>query len=88
MQLVLMPDKNLTRSAVILIRLNPVRTGLMGADRSVPWLRAQIVLVTITITSAMSAPACHCCCNIKRSVLHFAVIDNEFAKGNGCSSII
>lgn len=36
MQLVLMSDKNLTGSAVILIRLNPVRTGLMGVDRSVP----------------------------------------------------
>lgn len=31
MQLVLMPDKNLTGSAVILIRLNPVRTGPIGA---------------------------------------------------------
>lgn len=33
-QLVLMPDKNLTRSAVILIRLNPVRR--LDESRSVP----------------------------------------------------
>jgi hypothetical protein len=73
-------DKNLTRSAVILIRLNPVRTGLMGGGPICAMITGANRVGNDNRRNA-SASMSHCC-NIEWNYERFSFIDDTINRGS------